>query len=405
MTRVVLVNPFDKIPGDQFRDQRYTFLYRGLREHRVEVTWISSDFHHWSHSRRSYEQLPVSERTCFELVPTPMYRRNVGLRRLLSHLILSLRASQRLKRLPRPDLVLCVGPVEMMYLIVRWGRRQGIPVIVDVLDLWPDLFVKGFPRPLRWLGRAVLSPWFVLSRWTYSMADQVTAVSRTYAEWARTRAKRLDRTNFSHYYLGCEVRQPAASRAPQDRLRALFAGQFGFNYDLETVLAVARRLWEQGHRNIEFVLAGDGYKRAELMKQAGDLPNIRFTGWIAWELLPELARECNLGLSCYTREATQSVPTKIFDYMALGLAIANSIPGEAAELIADARIGWQYEPEDPGSLSALLVELGQRIKDVIEAGQRARQAYERRFDASRIYEKMIDELILPAARPGDSTGG
>jgi glycosyltransferase involved in cell wall biosynthesis len=269
-----------------------------------------------------------------------------------------------------------------------------------VLDLWPDLFVKAFPRPLRFFGHIAFSPWFVLSRRTYSMAAKVTAVSRTYAEWARTRAKRLDRENFSHYYLGCEVRQPPPARAPQDRLRVLFTGQFGFNYDLETVLAVARRLWEQGHRNIEFVLAGDGYKRGALMKQARDLPNVHFTGWVAWDRLPELASECNLGLSCYTREATQSVPTKIFDYMALGLAIVNSIPGEAAELIADAQVGWQYVPEDAGSLSVLLAELGRRVEDVIKAGRRARQAYEQRFDASLIYENMINDMLLPSAGSG-----
>jgi len=219
------------------------------------------------------------------------------------------------------------------------------------------------------------------------------------------RGNRLDRANFSHYYLGCEAPPLTASRAPQDRLRALFAGQFGFNYDLETVLAVARRLCEQGHRNIEFVLAGDGYKRASLMKQARDLPNVRFTGWIAWDRLPVLASECNLGLNCYTRDATQSVPTKLFDYLALGLGVINSLTGETAELIAEARAGWQYQPEDVESLYILLLELERSIPGVLKAGQRARQAFEHRFDASRIYENMIEEVLLPAAGSGVVTEG
>jgi hypothetical protein len=49
MRSIVLINPFDKLPGEAFRDQRYTFLYDTLKRRGCQLTWITSDFHHWSH--------------------------------------------------------------------------------------------------------------------------------------------------------------------------------------------------------------------------------------------------------------------------------------------------------------------------------------------------------------------
>ena len=74
--------------------------------------------------------------------------------------------------------VLCSGCVELMYLVALWGRRHGIRVIVDVIDLWPDLFVLALPANMRRFGRLLFAPWFYLSQRTYVYAAHVTSVSK-----------------------------------------------------------------------------------------------------------------------------------------------------------------------------------------------------------------------------------
>jgi glycosyltransferase involved in cell wall biosynthesis len=405
MRSIVLINPFDKLPGEDFRDQRYTFLYHTLKRRGCHITWITSDFHHWSHQRRSHEAVPEQDRNHVRLVPTLPYIGNLSLRRLVSHSLLSFRMWRELTLLrPKPDVVLCAGCVEVMYLAALWGRRHGIRVIVDVLDLWPDLFVLALPAPMRRLGRLLFAPWFYLSQRTYVYASHVTSVSKAYTAWAMRRGKREDWENSSHYYLGCgkdtPLDPPSKSR---EKLRCLFAGQFGFSYDLETVIEVARRLWSQGRTDIEFVLAGDGYKKQDLVLAARGVGTVTFPGWLQPPALADIATHCHVALNCYTSIATQSVPSKMFDYMQFGLYILNSLPGEAQELLERYQIGGSYRAEDSGQLYAQLVQLAGDIEPVITKGLHAREVFDSEFDAAVVYERMVDDLLLQDIAIGKGT--
>ena len=396
MRSIVLINPFDKLPGEAFRDQRYTFLYDTLKRRGCQLTWITSDFHHWSHRRRSHEAVPEQDRNHVRLVPTLPYTGSVSFRRLVSHSLLSFRMWRELKRLsPRPDIVLCSGCVELMYLVALWGRRHGIRVIVDVIDQWPDLFVLAFPAKMRRFGRLLFAPWFYLSQRTYVYAAHVTSVSKAYTLWAMRRGKREDWENSSHYYLCCRkdtnLVRPSKSR---ETLRCLFAGQFAFSYDLETVIEVARRLWGQGRTDIEFVLVGDGYKKEALVRAARGVGTVTFPGWLQPPALGEIAAHCHVALNCYTAEATQSVPTKMFDYMQWGLYILNSLPGEAQELLERYEIGSTYRAEDASRLYARLLQLAGDIETVIAKGVHARETFDAEFDAAVVYERMVDELLM-----------
>src|SRR5712691_2253757 len=80
---LVIINPFDTLPGESFRPQRYTCLYELLRKVTVDVTWLISDFHHWSHSRRSVGRIPSLGRGNILLVKTLPYKRNISIRRFI----------------------------------------------------------------------------------------------------------------------------------------------------------------------------------------------------------------------------------------------------------------------------------------------------------------------------------
>ena len=388
--KILLVNPFDKLPGESFRDQRYTILYRLLKAGH-QVRWISSDYHHWSHSRRNSNLLPPDDRQNIILIPVPHYRRNLGLKRPASHLLFSLRALNWLKNSGfEPELIVCVAPVEAMYLFAGYGRKNGIPVVLDVLDLWPDLFAKAFPKAFRGMGRVLLAPYYWMSRRSFSMAGLVTSVSRSYAEWAMARGGRNDRQNFTYYYLGgVEPKGDYNYGKSREVLTCLFAGQLGFNYDLETVIGAARRLRD---RRVEFLIAGEGYKMAQLKKMAIGLDNVKFLGWLGFESLQDLARNCHLGLNAYTREATQSVPTKLFGYMSMGLLVVNSLEGEAAEMLESRGIGENYAAGDPDSLAEVISRLYCDMPRVVERGALARVALEREFLAEKICLNMIEWL-------------
>jgi len=360
---VVIINPFDTLPGENFRHQRYTLLYELLRKATVDVTWLTSDFHHWSHSRRSVSRIPSLDRGNILLVKTLPYKRNISVRRFISYVLLSVATLYRLFRLPKqPDLILCVGPVEEVFLVSLYARLRKVPFVLDVVDLWPDLYVFAFPPWARRLARLLLFPYFLLAKTAYQCATHVTAVSATYARWAMQLSRRTDRHNFSYYYLGCR-NDRFGSKTPVGRpeiISCLFAGQFGFSYDVELIIRAAGRLHAAGQSNVRFVLCGSGEQRKHLVRLAEGLPNVKFLGWVDPDTLNEIGMECQIGLCTYRAGATQSVPYKLFDYMSMGLFIVSSLAGEAASLLTKHKMGETYDPEN---LDSFLVCLSRAVAE------------------------------------------
>ena len=396
---VLLINAFEKLPGENFRDQRYTFLYELLKL-RSSVTWLSSNFHHWSHSKRSCEMVPPEDRANIKLIRTLSYKRNVSIRRFVSYIALSVATLWNILKLRRPpDVVVCMGPVEQMFLVVVYGRIRRVPVIIDVIDPWPDVYVQAFPRRLQWFGKLILTPYFLMSFFTFALCNRGTAVSQTYLEWAIRRGRRTDRGSFTRYYLGARNEDFKLNEIVQtpDSLTCLFAGQFGFSYDIELILNAAKVLQNAGEKRIRFILCGAGDKEAEIVRAIKTLGNVELHGWLNAEALNTIGNSCQVGLCCYRASATQSVPTKVFDYLSMGLHVINSLAGEAETLLEVHGVGSSYHAEDVANF----IECLQRVRcgvDLGRAGRAAiRRAFDEHFDSRVIYNRMVDELVLPLA--------
>jgi len=401
-TRVLLVNALEKLPGENFRDQRYTFLYEMLKPH-ADVIWFSSDFHHWSRSRRTPQMLPPQDRANVRLIRTLAYQRNVSLRRLVSYFALSVATLWNLLRLEhKPHAIVCMGPAEQMFFVTLYGRLAGVPVLIDVIDPWPDVYLKGFPPRWRWLGHIVMAPYFLLSALTFALSTRVTAVSDTYLEWARQRGRRNDRAAFQRYYLGARNDQFDVGSVPeaQDPLVCLFAGQFGFSYDVELILDAAEQLQRAGRRDIRFILCGAGDKQEEVSRRARQLSNVELHGWLSPAELNAVGARSHVGLCCYRVTATQSIPTKIFDYFSMGLYVVSSLAGEAGAMLREHEIGRSYRAGDVEDFVRCLEGVRREVP-LSRAGRAAiRAKFDDQFSSLVIYERMIEETILPLARSG-----
>jgi glycosyltransferase involved in cell wall biosynthesis len=396
---VLLINAFEKVPGENFRDQRYTFLYESLKA-RARVGWLSSDFHHWSHSKRSVQMLPIEDRPNIKLIRTLGYKQNVSLRRFVSYFALSFATLWNLVRLrTRPDVIVCMGPVEQMFLVVLYGRLRNIPVVIDVIDPWPDVYVRAFPSKLQWLAKILLAPYFVMSYVTFALCDRVSAVSETYLVWARRRGRRPVTSSTGLYYLGArnEDFEIHPSEAAAGKITCLFAGQFGFSYDIELILEAAKVLQAEGDQSIRFVLCGAGPKGESISQAIQTLKNVELHGWLNPSELNVIGANCNVGLCCYRSSATQSLPTKVFDYLSMGLHVVSSLAGEAEILLAEYTVGSSYTAGNVSNFVNCLKTVRKSVDVSVAARRQIRRVFEKYFDSTVIYDRMIDELILPLA--------
>jgi glycosyltransferase involved in cell wall biosynthesis len=306
---------------------------------------------------------------------------------------------------PRPDLILTSIPVlELAEQAVNFGNREGIPVAVDVQDLWPDLYLNAFPKCLRSIARPALWTEFRRCRKILRSASSVTAVSESYLGWALKRAGRAQRESDGCFHLSC-VRPEALSNAEstecirqelgiaRDAVVVLFVGSFGASYDIATMVQAARILQKSSSNpKIHFLLAGAGEKLPKARLLADGLPNISLTGWVDQTRVEALSSTADLALCAYAREALQSIPYKAAEYLAHGLPIISSLEGDLRRLLEKERCGLFYRAGRPESLAAEITELASSAYLRSEMSARARKLFEEQFDAASVNLAWLSKL-------------
>jgi glycosyltransferase involved in cell wall biosynthesis len=171
---------------------------------------------------------------------------------------------------------------------------------------------------------------------------------------------------------------------------AIYAGTLGMNYDLDTLLTAAATL-KDVVPNLRIIIVGSGPRKERLLLriQNEQLVNVMFLGSKTPEEISELYRICDLGIMGYSGDSTVAFPIKFFDYMAAGLPVLSSVPGELAGLLRERSIGIQYQAENADSLAKQMAIL------VHNEGFRALMALRCRaaaaeFDSVIQYDRFVD---------------
>ena len=330
--RVWLQNPFDNLPSEGRRKQRYWLMAEAFVAAGHEVVLWTSDFSHAT--KRPRVAAPVSPaRITVRLVPTRPYAKNVSLARLRSHADYA-RTWERLARAEaqRPDLIVASLPtISGAEAAVRLARHFGARLVVDVQDAWPETFERLAPRGLRWLARLLLAPLRRRARRTYRAADLVTGVCDRYRVL-------VGRADYHRAYLGIEASAPAA-REGHEGLALVYAGNLGVSYDLATIVAAVR-----ADETLTLDVAGSG-------DFACDCPRVRFHGLLDQASLARLFARCDVGVVPMRDDSWVGVPNKLFDYAAAGLRIVSSLRGETEALLARHGLGVCYAAGDPAALA------------------------------------------------------
>ena len=162
--RVWIVNPFDNLPLEGTRPQRYWLMARAFARAGHDVVLWTSDFSHARKAKRALDaercvSRPDGSLLCggfrLVLVPTPGYPRNICLRRIWSHRAFARRWRARAEAEPAPDvLVVSLPPLALGAQAHAYAAAHpGVRFVADVQDAWPETFEQVAPRwtlaPLR----------------------------------------------------------------------------------------------------------------------------------------------------------------------------------------------------------------------------------------------------------------
>ncbi|MEO8577084.1 MAG: glycosyltransferase, partial [Gemmatimonadales bacterium] len=296
---------------------------------------------------------------------------------------------------------------ELAAAAARFGAKHEIPVIVDVRDLHPDIYLSLVPAIARPLARIALTPLYNDLRTAVSMATGIVAIAPSFLEWALRHAGRAAGPTdavFPLAYPDLNVPQDSVREAGKaleaqgvrpDRKIVWYVGTFNRWIDLETPIKAARMLADAGRDDIQFVLSGSGDFETEWRRQAAGLSNVVFTGWVDIPKLVHMRSIAAAGLAPY-RSGFHTVGNKLFEYMAGGLPILLSIGGDAREIIETHDAGIAYDGGNPASLVKAIETMLQN--DVHQRmSENSLRAYREFYSASKVFSEMID-FILSFAR-------
>jgi len=384
--RVWIQAPFDNLPEEGFRKQRYRLLAEAFAAAGHDVTYWTSDFNHGTKAHRvsgaTAAPLPKEWNAApnfrVRLVPTRPYAANVCLARIRSHRAYA-RAWKRLAAFePAPELLVAATPTlsaatAALHLAGRFGARLAI----DIQDAWPETFLRLVPRPLAPLGRLALAPLFRAARSLYAAADVVTGVSERYRAIS-------GRTDYALFYHGFEQTALPRPRAYVAHSRLVYLGNLGEGYDLDTVL---RALAEDEELSLD--IAGKGPREQELKALTTELglsSRVRFHGYLGAAAVHDLLAKSDVGLIPMRDDSWVGLPYKLADYLAAGLPVVSSLHGECGRLLIERGLGAVYAS---GSSSGFLEALRSLPTD-------APVALPDELNAERIYPKLVALLTCEA---------
>lgn len=384
-------------------------LARYLAEKGHQVTWFNSRFDH-THKRLRTE-LPQSfahEGVDIELLAAVGYRSNVSLRRVRDQIAAARDFSSRAQAMSRPDVILCSLPtLELCAAAVDLQRITQIPVLLDIRDLWPDVYYRSVPKPLMPFLRTALFSQESLANRALRQATGIIGISPGYLDWGLRRAGRGAGPNDHMIPLGYEFKPLSDAEmveaagsidrlgVPADRPIVWYVGTFGHQYDLGPVLKAARRFDGQPN-SPTFVISGVGDYEARWKAMAAGLGNTVFTGWITRPEIGWLRQHAAIGLQPYVAGAPQGLANKTFEYMSAGLPIVSSLAGENGDLLEQTGAGLMYPAGDAeGCFEAILAILSspERARQISAV---ARTTYAERFSSAAVFGSLASALANAA---------
>jgi len=410
--KIWLAIDFEPIPGldGASRYLRYGMLANHLAAAGHDVTWWTSDFDHFAKKHRNGpSNRQIKSNLTVRMLHGKGYGKNISLSRVHHNRSVAQSFIAAMDALPsnsHPDVVMvCLHTLELAEAVTQFTNARDISTVVDVVDVWPEVYLRAFPSVLKGIARLCLTAEFRRAKHILGRADLITAVSQTYLDWARALCGEVSVPCGEVYPLGYddddvdELAVRAASRRLQDAynitpdsLNLVFVGQLSHSYDLSTVVAAAKLLHPSLREKVRYIIAGDGVGRPQLERETRDLPTVKFTGWLSHADVTALLRLCNVGLVSYASDATQSLPYKPFEYMASGLALLSCLQGEMADLINQKRIGLQYSAGSAWSLAESIRYLAGNPKECDAMRMEAKNLFKEAYRAATIYSQLVNRL-------------
>lgn len=469
-----IVNPFDQLPNESDIPLRFWSLSKSLADRGYNVIWWSSDFSH--KFKRARLDCADTDGFSIRLIKTPAYKKNISLSRIRSHLAFSKNFYNeaindlKINKLEKPFRIIIslppLGVAESAFKIKDYinklekkesHSRKLRPkvtcqVIVDIMDAWPEVFYRIFPKKIKnFIAPVFLYLFHRSAMIAYKRADKISAVGESYLEIARAYLntqnhilpsipkkkihktydlkkpmhlcyhgvnlkrfdskiilKRLEKYDKLNKEINPnQARNIDSTYKKNAYLQIVYIGAMNSGYDLKSVVSVAAKWNNEGTIPIQIHFAGEG-ELLNSLKQMSDKigqseifdndnnvqkSKIIFHGNLENEEINKLLHASDIGLVTNRSNTLVACPYKAGEYAGAGLPMISCLDGEFNQLLYSWNAGLTYESNNIESLYSAIEKYSKNFDLLKKHSINAREMANYLFDREKTY-KNFSKFIL-----------
>ena len=175
-----------------------------------------------------------------------------------------------------------------------------------------------------------------------------------------------------------------------------FIGNFAIWQGLNSLLQAIPKVLKS-HKDVNFLLVGDGPEMAKIRKAVLDLElekeKIILTGKVPYQETNLYINAFDIGVAPFIRERNESIglsPLKIRDYAACGVPIITTrIKG--LEIVEEKNIGILVPPDDSNALSDAIIKLIKKPGLRNKIAKKGRKVAEKEFSWENVARQILDK--------------
>ncbi|MBI5643074.1 MAG: glycosyltransferase family 4 protein [Deltaproteobacteria bacterium] len=387
--------------GQDGRKMRTALLADKLSERGHRVMWWTSAFDHFKKDWifPDDREVRIGNNVRILALKGFGYKKNISIARFYDHRQLARKFRKLAPGFKRPDIIVTAMPsYDLAYEAVIYANAIKVPVLVDIRDAWPDIFLDQVPNGLKAVLRLALYGEFRTLKKTLKKADGMISMMNTLLEWGLNHAGRQRTWKDKVFYLGHrENRRPADGGEKLGRLKAelsgkfvvTFIGTFASYHNPSILVDCAKKMAEV--KDITFVLAGNGEFLEGVRRKSEGMPNVKLPGWLSQSEISELLSRSSVGI-CTTARKAEFFPNKAFAYLSAGLPVISAFDGDLKEVLEEYGIGFSYPPNDAEALAGCVRRLYEDKALYKRMSEKALKVFKEQFDASKIYESYSEHI-------------
>lgn len=385
------------------RPHRIGVFSKLLSKHGHDVTWWTSTYDH-QHKKYLFDSdTEVTSKdgvNMFFLNPKTSYSNNVSYKRIINHKQIAEKFRKSASKKELPDIVLCCYPtIDLAQVAVNYGINNNVPVVIDVRDMWPDIFKELLPKSLTFFSNFFLLPLKMRAKSIFSKAYAITGITDEFVNFGLRYAKRVKTEKDKAFPFG----YPLTTVSEYDKVKVLenlkskgiifdyhfticFFGTIGKQFVFEPIIKAANELKGE---NVQFIICGVGDHLDDLRKQAEGLKIIT-PGWLDKKELTVTMEFSHIGLSPYVKNDNflSNFTNKNIEYLAGKLPVLTSISGVSGKVFEKYDCGFVYNQSAKIlKEKILLLKENPEIRDKMSGN--AFSLFKEKFLADKVYGDMM----------------